>query len=404
MGKVKEGYVLTALEDFSCMADKCSRSCCSRFSVSLNPETHLKWQSLASTDADKAWLLSGVSRPKDVGNVELTVATKENSADCLFLRQDRLCSIHAELGAEFLPAICRDYPRSRATPPGREIVYATLSCPEICRLVLFDDAKPVFRRVKGDGCDVPAEANERVALFLHDLLGDLLSAQEYPLNLRLVYLARVLSEIMRLSEMRQLSNRVLGNIAARFKENMQGLTMAVQNGQFATKPINGLNMWDFLREGTLRFKLFEECGLPDDMPILQFAIRADTDAEAKSLFYRELMSHRQRNRKQLRQHERAFARYLESRLVSQGFPYAYHAYQQNFIASFLASVCPLAIIQMLLWLRISLVPQLTENEIVDIVVRVEENFFHNDALLKALGKSPLLLRIGGYHDWFLEVT
>jgi len=210
----------------------------------------------------------------------------------------------------------------------------------------------------------------------------------------------VLSEIVRLSDARQLNNKVLGNITAKFKQNMQGLTVAVSNGQFATKPINGLNLWDFLREGTLHLKLFQVCGLPDDMPIMQLANRADTDAEAKSDFYRELLSFRKRHREQLQQHERAFARYLESRFMSQGFPFAC---QQNFTASFLASVCPLAITQMLLWLKASLVPRLTEDDIVDTVVKVEEIFYHNDALLKTLGKHPRLLQVGGYFDWFLEV-
>lgn len=270
--------------------------------------------------------------------------------------------------------------------------------------MLFDEAKPVFRRVKGNGYGaVAANANEQVALFLHGLLGDLFSSQKFPLNLRLVYLARVLSEIARLSEMKQLGNKVLGNLAAKFNQNMQGLTAAVRNGQFATKPINGLNMWDFLREGTLRLKLFQDCGLPDDMPIMQLAKTANADVEAKSLFYRELLSHRQRNRDQLLQHERAFARYLECRFMAQGFPFSYLAHQQNFIASFLASVCPLAIAQMLLWLKSTVVTQLTEDDIVDTVVRVEESFFHNDALLKTLGKHPLLLQVGGYPDWFLEV-
>lgn len=57
---MKEEYVLTALDSFVCLADKCPRDCCSRFAVQLDPDTHRKWEVLAATDANRAWLLDGV--------------------------------------------------------------------------------------------------------------------------------------------------------------------------------------------------------------------------------------------------------------------------------------------------------------------------------------------------------
>jgi lysine-N-methylase len=56
---------------------------------------------------------------------------------CPLLTPESLCSIHAELGQDYLPSVCASYPRvNRQLGPIAETALA-LSCPEAARLVLF---------------------------------------------------------------------------------------------------------------------------------------------------------------------------------------------------------------------------------------------------------------------------
>lgn len=269
--------------------------------------------------------------------------------------------------------------------------------------MLFDDASPVFRHVQRHGAASVKKnqsANEQVSCFLDHILTDLFSASAYPLNVRFSYLARLLAEIIALSESKQLSNQVLAKFTDKHHENLKGFAEAFSAGRFASRPANGVHMWDLLRAGAERFNLFQACGLAEPLPIMKLARQAITDNDAKQLFYQELMALRSSAGPQLGRYEKALECYLQCRFMAQGFPLFL---QQHPVASFLASFLPFTITQMLVWIKASESP-LTDDDIVDAVIRVEEILFHSDALLQTLAKNQFLLNIGGYFDWFLEVN
>ena len=62
------------------------------------------------------------------------------SGFCPLLNEDHLCRIHAELGPDYQPSICRLYPRIDCTIDKLEEQTLSLSCPEAARLVLFAEA------------------------------------------------------------------------------------------------------------------------------------------------------------------------------------------------------------------------------------------------------------------------
>jgi len=401
---VKPQFILTALDRFSCLADRCPIDCCSRFRVDVESAAYDRWRSLANTDEHKASLLDGVCRGENVGKTGIILRNKPDSRDCVFLTPDRLCSIHAGMGPELLPEICREYPRKKVVQPNLVVAYGAMSCIEMARLVMFDGTGPVFRHVGGTGRDrgkkVAKSANEQVVRCLYNVIRKVLASSDYPLNLRLTCLAQVVADITVRSERQQLRNEDLVELERHVDQRLHGLGEAVRSGNFTINPVHGAAMWNLLRTGAMRFRLFERSGLPEEMSVLELARRAETKEEAKSAFYQELISLRQRHGPQLRPFERAFERYLESRFMADGFPLA----QRHPVVAFISSVFPFAFIQMLLWMKASVVSsELTENDILEAVVRVEENLCHNDELSKTVENNRALRNLGGYLDWFLEV-
>lgn len=400
---MKEQYILSAIDSFLCIADKCPENCCHRFVVPLSQHIYRKWQALAASDRRKEWLLAALIHGEGGHAIQLRQVAGQGVSNCVCLQSDGLCRIHAELGAEFLPEICKNYPRASVELPNRSITFATMSCPEIARLVLLDDISPVFRFVPATGLHRKAAnkaVNEQVAVFLYPHIRKLFSMQEFALNLRLTYLARLLAEVAALSQKKQMPTRVLANFAAACEENLQRMLMETKMGKLVTNPHKGLHMWNLLRSGALRFQLFQACGLGANLPIVQLAARAELDAEAKTQFYRELMAMRAASRNRLQDKEKIFARYLEAHLMLEGFPF-YH--KRHLVVNFLCAVFPFAIVQMLLWCKASIASQLSDADIVDTVMKVEAKIVHSREIAPTLEQNPALLEIQHYFDWFLEV-
>ena len=72
------------------------------------------------------------ANPPDFARIQMNSVNQ-----CPMLTGERLCRIHAELGAQFLGQTCADYPRVRVADGVKETVLA-FSCPEAARMVLLN--------------------------------------------------------------------------------------------------------------------------------------------------------------------------------------------------------------------------------------------------------------------------
>lgn len=400
---MKAQYILAALDTFSCIADKCPEDCCHRFAIFLDQPIFKKWHALPESDTRKDWLLAAVYCGVGDHDMQLAKVDGRSEASCVLRLADGLCRVHGELGVEYLPAICKSFPRITENLPGRNISFATMSCPEIARLVLLDDSLPVFRYEAATGhrrATGKQSVNELVTMFLYQHIRQLFSLQDFALNLRLTYLARLLSEVVGLLQKGQLSQRVLADLSAACGENLKRLAMAVRMGKSVTRPAQGRLMWEQFREGLVRFQLFQASGLAPDMRIVQLAERAETDEEAKTQFYQELMVLRDASRPALLEYNKIFVRYLEGRFMLAGFPFKQDVHP---VESFLAAVFPFVMVQMMLWIKGAVVQHITPQDIVEAVVLVEKEVGHLWQIGPPLKQNPALREIQHYFDWFLEV-
>jgi predicted transcriptional regulator len=117
---------LKVLSKFKCLADKCPDTCCKTWSIVVDEDSHKKFQNKAPE------LLEFIEKTED-GNL---VMKKHPESQMCFKYEDNLCSIHKNYGEEYLPKICKEYPRNSIELNGENVRIAKPSCPEIARLFL----------------------------------------------------------------------------------------------------------------------------------------------------------------------------------------------------------------------------------------------------------------------------
>jgi lysine-N-methylase len=125
------------MKQFSCIGAECEDTCCAWWGISIDKATHDKYLNISDrTMRDR--LSSNMTIKKngtqrDYAEMNLN---RENG-NCGMLESGR-CSIHAQLGEEYLSSTCATYPRIINDLNNSQEVSAQISCPEVARLVLLN--------------------------------------------------------------------------------------------------------------------------------------------------------------------------------------------------------------------------------------------------------------------------
>lgn len=135
---------------FSCIADKCTDTCCAGWDIVIDSESLEKYGNLATPYGEKIRSLIAVDEDGD------NIFVSENSR-CPFLLTDGLCEMYKELGHENLCRTCRKFPRFVNAFGSRIETGISLSCPEAARLI-FESSDPVtFLTEETDGSIIPSD-------------------------------------------------------------------------------------------------------------------------------------------------------------------------------------------------------------------------------------------------------
>lgn len=130
------------VNNFKCLADKCEDQCCSVWRVSINDEVIERYKASAPE------LYEQIVRDDNGPKFSLVPGTKA----CVNLEKN-LCSVQGKYGSDFLPNTCYFFPRNMRYVGDNIMVAATISCPEIARLVLYSDDP--FKIVDGTESRIP---------------------------------------------------------------------------------------------------------------------------------------------------------------------------------------------------------------------------------------------------------
>lgn len=123
--------------NFHCIADRCSHSCCVGWGISVDDGTMAKYRAL-----DRVDILSHI----EDGEIRLC-----DEGRCPFLLDSGLCQIISELGDSYTSLICQRHPRFSHRVGDRVECGIGLSCEEACRIVLSSDGYSDFFTSDFDG-------------------------------------------------------------------------------------------------------------------------------------------------------------------------------------------------------------------------------------------------------------
>ena len=149
MAKMKL-YAPGYYKEFSCIADKCTHSCCIGWEIDIDSDTMAKYTSV--TDGYGKQIRDSIDKA-DTPHFRLTEGER-----CPHLEDNGLCRIISTLGEDYLCDICREHPRFyNDTPHGKEVGLG-MACEEACRIVLeSDDYARMTEIGEVDGETVPTD-------------------------------------------------------------------------------------------------------------------------------------------------------------------------------------------------------------------------------------------------------
>ncbi len=136
-------YAPKYYNEFVCIADKCSHSCCIGWEIDVDDIALCKYRSSSHSYAKQ--IISSIS-------FEEAPHFRLNTGDrCPHLNSKGLCEIILNLGEDYLCDICREHPRFyNYTNYGKEVGLG-MSCEEACRVILSSDDYGVFVEI-GETC------------------------------------------------------------------------------------------------------------------------------------------------------------------------------------------------------------------------------------------------------------
>ena len=178
MGSLK----LCGYDDFSCIADRCSYSCCgSDWSVYIKPEEKEIYET-------EEFIKNGICEDKNCFKMK-------DNGDCFFLDECGLCNLIKVYGPDILCSTCALFPRIISQVGS--ITECTLSnaCPSVVEMLDRMDTPLPFVY---DGEEVPTEYIENYGIRIRDIVIDLLQFQELPFWIR-VYLVYSFADLIGLA-------------------------------------------------------------------------------------------------------------------------------------------------------------------------------------------------------------
>lgn len=116
---------------FECIGGECPISCCGgNWSIIIDDESYDKYMAVEGEFGEK--LKDNIIKIEDRHVFRLD----DKTGDCVFLNENKLCSIYRKLGPDALCVTCKSYPRSLIEVGDITIWYLMNSCPEVNRMIM----------------------------------------------------------------------------------------------------------------------------------------------------------------------------------------------------------------------------------------------------------------------------
>lgn len=155
--------------DFECIGGNCPMSCCGGYwRIDIDSASMDRYKSVEGEFGEI--LRNGIIKNGDSHAFRLD----EKTGDCVFLNENKLCSIYRELGPDALCFTCRSYPRSMYQVGDIMFCFLANSCPEVNRMIvqkkepmktLFDDSDNEAYENRSENSSVPEGFDDALKTF-----------------------------------------------------------------------------------------------------------------------------------------------------------------------------------------------------------------------------------------------
>ncbi|MCQ2525178.1 MAG: flagellin lysine-N-methylase [Lachnospiraceae bacterium] len=166
------GEVISFFEKFTCLADKCPDNCCRAWDMPVDSETLEHYEAVSGKDG----LLL---RLKLTRNREGDVVLRTLWGKCCNLNKDGLCKLQCNGQSEFMPKVCKLYPRNTVAYGDYHLGMLDLSCIAAAKMFVETEGRLEF---------VPAPEDMPIYWTIDDVYEDFVCDLREDLNNVLDYL------------------------------------------------------------------------------------------------------------------------------------------------------------------------------------------------------------------------
>jgi lysine-N-methylase len=121
-------------DTFTCIADKCSFTCCQEWKIAVDDDTYIKWNRLSLTKQNNNYLDQYVKQKDGTRVIALN-----KQKQCPFLNEQKLCNLVLDFGDEVLSETCGIFPRQIHEFADRKEYSLVSCCPEVVDLMNQQD-------------------------------------------------------------------------------------------------------------------------------------------------------------------------------------------------------------------------------------------------------------------------
>ena len=124
-------------DDFNCIADDCSFTCCQGWEIIVDIDTYNKWK---SDEMKFGYILKDI-KAKKTGKETQYFIKMGNKMHCPFLDKKSLCEIVTNCGEEYLSKACSSFPRLENVFENLNEYSLSCACPTVVDLINDIDGK-----------------------------------------------------------------------------------------------------------------------------------------------------------------------------------------------------------------------------------------------------------------------
>ena len=179
---MKKEIKLDYYDTFTCIADKCSFTCCQEWKIAVDDDTYKKWNCLRLTKQDNKYLDQYVKQKDGARVIELN-----DHKECPFLNEQKLCNLVLSFGDEVLSETCALFPRQIHEFEERKEYSLVACCPEVVDLMNQQDKICFTKKMN--------ELDEDILFQIRTLMISIMQDQRFSISKSLMMIFYILLEI-----------------------------------------------------------------------------------------------------------------------------------------------------------------------------------------------------------------